>query len=1338
MTLTNGTLDGTGTISTVNVGAGTGGIITNGNGTAGAALTIGTLSFGGTATVNLLSSTTSAPLVTTSLSVVGGTVTINATNALWNNGSSYNLISYGGGSIGGAGFSAFLKGTISNLGARQSATLGDSGTAITLAIAGDLPVWTGAQNGNWTTNVIGGSSNWKLQTGGTATDFLTSDTVLFDDTATGTTTVTVSTANVAPISTTFANSSLNYNLTGSFGISSGILLKTGTGSLTIANANSYTGVTTLSAGTTNITGSIGNTAVSVAAPATLSLQAAGAISQNTVTVNGTLTQTVDNALSGTAALVLNSGATLANANTFSGGTTLNTGTLNLNHATSIGTGTLTLNGGTINNTNGGVTLTNNNAEAWTNNASVASTGTNAINLGTGAVTFGADAATASFTLTNNSGLGGTSLTVGGAITPGTGGVPGTKTLNIAGAGSTALTGSVTKGTATALILNDTSPGTLTLSGSASSITTLNVNGGASSIVDIGAGSLTLSNGGNSILQSTTGGTVNGSGSAAIALGSNTGDLGTAGGTTLTINAKISGANGVDFFNNNGGAGFGTVILAGANTWTGSTNIENEKIILTGNINAANTANIGQISVGDFASTNALLVISGGTVNATKTASPSFAIGSVANAIGAVNMTSGSLTTTSELHIGRGAGAYAALTVSGGTVTSGSWLVVGLNNDRAVLNQSGGTIGVSANRMTVGAGGTGSIGLANLSGGTFTSAGGVFIGENGNGTLNLSGSSVMTLGANGLNIGNVAGSVGAVNLNGGTINTAIVSKGSGTAGFNFNGGLLQANATTTTFMTGLTAAVVNSGGANIDTNTKDITIAQALLAPTGNGITNGGLTVSGSGYIDTPLVTVTGGGGTGASAVANIDGSGNLTGITITNPGIGYTSSPTFALVGGGGSGSISGTTTPVANVSGGLTKSGAGTLTLTGASTFSGNISVTGGTLAANLANNFLNPTSSALGNNQVARTITLSGSSTLKFNSGDTMGSSDSTILSTIVIGAGSTVTNSGNVFNRLGSVTLNGGTLTSTGGAITGYQAYSFDASAVVTVGGSTASTISSTGTFNGIHLNSKTTFNVANATGDSATDLTVSAPLINRNATEGGAGGLTKSGVGTMTLTGVNTYTGATTLSGGTLALSSTGSIDNTSGVALGTGGSTFDVSAKGGYTVASLTGSGTVVGALTVSTTLAIGNSPGTTSFGGDLTLGAASTDTYEVVGSSTVGGPYTAGTADLGIGAGNLTLSLGAILNLVELGTYTDGDKFTLFGYTGTESGTFKVGGVSINDDMTFSGPGGSWQIDYNDTSYGLNGVGSGTSFVTITAIPEPRAALLGGLGMLALCRRRRN
>lgn len=59
--------------------------------------------------------------------------------------------------------------------------------------------------------------------------------------------------------------------------------------------------------------------------------------------------------------------------------------------------------------------------------------------------------------------------------------------------------------------------------------------------------------------------------------------------------------------------------------------------------------------------------------------------------------------------------------------------------------------------------------------------------------------------------------------------------------------------------------------------------------------------AGTGYATVPTVTLTGGGGTGATAVATVSG-GFVTSVTITNPGSGYTSAPTVGFTGGGGSG----------------------------------------------------------------------------------------------------------------------------------------------------------------------------------------------------------------------------------------------------------------------------------------------------------------------------------------------------------------------------------------------------------------------------------------------------
>jgi hypothetical protein len=62
------------------------------------------------------------------------------------------------------------------------------------------------------------------------------------------------------------------------------------------------------------------------------------------------------------------------------------------------------------------------------------------------------------------------------------------------------------------------------------------------------------------------------------------------------------------------------------------------------------------------------------------------------------------------------------------------------------------------------------------------------------------------------------------------------------------------------------------------------------------VTNGG-----SGFTKAPTVTITGGGGTGATGTATI-AKGQITSVTITNAGTGYSSTPTITFSGGGGKG----------------------------------------------------------------------------------------------------------------------------------------------------------------------------------------------------------------------------------------------------------------------------------------------------------------------------------------------------------------------------------------------------------------------------------------------------
>ena len=150
--------------------------------------------------------------------------------------------------------------------------------------------------------------------------------VSFTDTAANTgglATVVISGSNVQPASVTFNNSALNYTVSGSYGIvgSTG-LTKSGTGLLTIATGNGYTGPTTISGGTLAIGGAGnlggGNYAANIA-------------NSGALVVNTTSNQTFGGIISGNGALYQSGSAitTLLGANTYTGGSYVNGGTLQL-------------------------------------------------------------------------------------------------------------------------------------------------------------------------------------------------------------------------------------------------------------------------------------------------------------------------------------------------------------------------------------------------------------------------------------------------------------------------------------------------------------------------------------------------------------------------------------------------------------------------------------------------------------------------------------------------------------------------------------------------------------------------------------------------------------------------------------------------------------------------------------------------------------------------------------------------------------------------------------------------------------------------------------------------
>jgi autotransporter-associated beta strand protein len=238
--------------------------------------------------------------------------------------------------------------------------------------------------------------------------------------------------------------------------------------------------------------------------------------------------------------------------------------------------------------------------------------------------------------------------------------------------------------------------------------------------------------------------------------------------------------------------------------------------------------------------------------------------------------------------------------------------------------------------------------------------------------------------------------------------------------------------------------------------------------------------------------------------------------------------------------------------------------------------------------------------------------------------------------------------------------------------------------------------------------------------------------------GDGQLTiKAGSGNLTLSGTNTYTGATNVSDGKLTIAPTGTINSSSSVTIGAGELNYNSSTALTQNISFSGTGGTLSGSGTISTrvnvtagnNLGIGNSPGTMNFDSGLTINGSYI--YEMVSGTSA--------ADLGNVVGNLTL--GGVLDLIQLGTFTEGERFTLLSYSGSLEGVFTdASHVGLTNDSLFIAAGGLWQINYHDTVAGLNG-GTQENFITITAItavPEPSAAVLLGLTVMGLLVRNRS
>ena len=576
----------------------------------------------------------------------------------------------------------------------------------------------------------------------------------------------------------------------------------------------------------------------------------------------------------------------------------------------------------------------------------------------------------------------------------------------------------------------------------------------------------------------------------------------------------------------------------------------------------------------------------------------------------------------------------------------------------------------------------------------------------------------------------------------------------------NGGQIVVGTSTSAGVSGplgLNSAVslANTAGAALNVNG----IATTIGSLSGGGAA-GGNVILGSGTLSM------GGDGTSQTFAGIISGSGNIAQIggtetlaatnTFTGAISGIASNSTLVIAGMLNNGSYAGTisdsgvlvynspanqtNTGVMSGAGNLQVLGTGSLKLTAANTFTGQILVNGGTLIDTNNENSGNPTASGFGNPQVAGrvvTVTNGGTVTLTSSGGNEFGNGGTIPLLAFNLGPGGLV----QIFHgnaQMGPVILNGGAMVAAGASSTQYEPFCLSS---VTSGGTVPSVMTSLNSASqsegynlGINLASgaQITFNVA-PTGSSGPDLNISAQLGNTGniafSTAYGNGFILTGG-GTMALTAPNFFTGNITISNGTLMLADNAgfTLPNQGGINLPTSSGSIGSASSSTYAgniinysnfVEASSTAETLSGAISGTGSIVVGVTNGTSIPAASLTItGAANTYTGQTV----VGG----GTLFL-TGAGTIAsssaivLTNGGVLDITGLtsGVMTMGSSQNLIGGTGgvingptnivvTGNGTAifpggdgTVGTLSFPGGLTMS-PGASMNFDLSTSHSGAN------------------------------------
>ena len=750
-----------------------------------------------------------------------------------------------------------------------------------------------------------------------------------------------------------------------------------------------------------------------------------------------------------------------------------------------------------------------------------------------------------------------------------------------------------------------------------------------------------------------------------------------------------------------------ILAAGDNDAFGSaTIILNSGSLSSSNRTARNLSNTIQIqnssSLGD-ASNNGVLTLSGSLSFTDK----NLTLTSLSNnSISSINLA----TDPQTLSVASGVTSTITGAVSNGILTksgAGSLVLAGTNTYDGETIISAGTLEVQ-----------GTLGNGNYSGNITNSAtmsinsssnqtlsgtisGSGVLSKNGSGTLTLTGTNTYSgqttieggtvVASNSSSLGATPGSVTSTNivLNNGTLQTTNSfsigsNKGITVVG---SGGTINTDASTTFTYGG----VISSNGTLTKTGDGTLTLSGANTYTGATTVSAGTLNITGT-LSDDTAITVSSGATYDVDAsdtIKSIDGAGTIDIESSQTLTAGDATNKTF-------SGVIQG--------SGGLAKTGTGTLTLSGTNTYTGDTTISQGGITLQ----------GQLESGNYDGLIANSGTFTIDSSSNQTLAGVISGTGALNKSGSGTLTLSGTNTYS--GSTTITNGTISVSSSANLGATPGSADADNIIFNGGTLSATNDFTlGTNKGITLTGNGTIDVS-----SSNTMTFDGIITD-------SGNLTKSGSGTLVLGGANQNDGIITVNAGTLEISDQYSLGSSSGGTVVADGASLKItdaitianenltlngngiSNSGALQTTNSSGTITLTGQATLGSDTTINIGDGNLTLDGRLTAGSNNYDLTIIGGDGTI-----RPSGGLVLNSGNLTMSATGTFFAENSSTYSGGTTVTAGAIQYGNNDAFGTGDITMTGGKFYTSDASDFTIDENLNLQGSITLGNSGDSNTIT------------------------